>query len=70
VLREDHLVIGAKALLDALKVCTTGRRDRRLLHYFGAIADDSLGHVSIHWEQHLVDHPKDARTRIEVFPFK
>jgi hypothetical protein len=31
---------GAKALIDALKATTTGRSDRKLLHYFGAIQDD------------------------------
>ena len=34
-------IYGAKALLDALKYQTTGRYDRMMLYYFGAIRDDT-----------------------------
>ena len=65
-IREDHYVIGVKALLDALKEKTSGRRDGRFLYYFGAIVDDGPKYVNVTWGQELVDHPKDARIRIQV----
>lgn len=65
-IRKDHCVIGIKALLDALKEKTSGRRDGRFLYYFGAIVDDAPKYVNISWGQELVDHPKDARIRIQV----
>ncbi|TDU81577.1 hypothetical protein EI77_00887 [Prosthecobacter fusiformis] len=65
-IRQDHLAIGTKGLLDALKLRTTGRRDRLYLHYFGAILDDGPGFVDITWEQEIVAHPKDAGVRIQV----
>src|ERR1700730_4236168 len=53
---------GHKGLLDALKRATTGRRDRLLLHYFGAIEDDSpkflVGGGDVH--EHLIANPMDA----------
>jgi len=64
-----HLTVGTKGLLDALKVRTTGRRDRIYLHYFGAIVDDSQEFVDVSWEQELVTHPKDAGVRVQVLPF-
>jgi hypothetical protein len=67
-IRQDHIGAGTKALLDALKVRTTGRRDRLYLYYFGAIVDDSRDFVNVSWEQELVAHPKDARVRVQVFP--
>jgi hypothetical protein len=67
-IRQDHLAIGTKGLLDALKVRTTGRRDRIYLHYFGAIVDDGLAFVDLSYEQELVAHPKDAGARIQVLP--
>jgi len=56
-----------KSLLDALKASTTGRRDRRLLYYFGAIRDDNNddlldGEVT----QEFVDSPAKAGTRVIV----
>jgi hypothetical protein len=65
-IRSDHLAIGMKGLLDALKLRTTGRRDRIYLHYFGAILDDGPGFVDVSWEQKLVAHPRDAGVRIRV----
>jgi len=65
-IRNDHCIIGTKALLDALKEKTSGRRDGRFLYYFGAIVDDAPKYVNISWGQELVDHPKDARIRIQV----
>lgn len=67
-IRVDHVPLGTKGLLDALKVRTTGRRDRRYLYYFGAIVDDGPGFVDVSWEQKVVGHPKDAGVRIQVLP--
>ena len=69
-IREDHLYGGVKGLLDALKVRTTGRRDRLYLHYFGAIADDGPTFIDLLCRQSLVVHPKDARVRLQVLPKK
>jgi hypothetical protein len=65
-IRWDHLSFGVKALVDALKVRTTGRRDGRYLYYFGAILDDGPGFVRVHCDQRKVGHPKSARMRIKV----
>jgi hypothetical protein len=67
-IRQDHLAIGTKGLLDALKVCTTGRRDRIYLHYFGAIVDDGPTFVDVSWTQEPVGHPREAGVRIQVLP--
>lgn len=67
-IRSDHLAIGMKGLLDALKVRTSGRRDGIFLHYFGAIVDDAPAFVDVSWEQELVEHPKDSGVRIRVLP--
>ncbi len=58
--------MGIKGLEDALRVRTTGRRDRLYQHYFGAIVDDGDASVGVSWVQELVAHPKDARVRIQV----
>jgi hypothetical protein len=65
---SPHNLCG-KSLLDALKASTTGRRDRRVLYYFGAIRDDNNddlleGHVA----QEYVDAPAKAGTRVIVEP--
>jgi hypothetical protein len=65
-IRADALAGGTKGLLDALKVRTSGRRDGIYLNYFGAIADDAFGVIELSWEQKLVEHPKDARIRVQV----
>ena len=60
---------GSKPLVDAFKYQTTGRRDGRMLYYFGAIRDDNgddLRTTIIH--QELVDHPSKAHTQIIVEP--
>jgi hypothetical protein len=68
-IRSDHLYGGVKGLLDALKVRTTGRRDRIYLHYFGAIVDDGPAFVDVSCDnQALVAHPKEAGVRIQVLP--
>jgi len=67
-IRTDHLAIGMKGLVDALKVRTTGRRDRIYLYYFGAIVDDGPGFVERCYEQELVPSPKEAAVRIQVLP--
>ncbi len=62
----DHNLC-VKSLLDALKVSTTGRRDRRLLYYFGAIRDDnSTDLFDCQITQERVDSPKKAGTRVVV----
>ena len=65
-IRSDHAAIGMKGLVDALKVRTTGRRDRMHLYYFGAVVDDGPGFIDVTCEQVLVEHPKDARIRVRV----
>jgi hypothetical protein len=67
-IRWDHLTLGTKGLLDALKIRASGRRDGTDLHYFGAIVDDAPEFVEVRWEQRLVARPKDARVRVTVFP--
>ena len=60
-------VYGAKALLDALKFRTSGRRDSRMLYYFGAIRDDNQSDLrELYVKQHRVTSPSDAHTRIIV----
>jgi len=57
----------AKSLVDALKAFTTGRRDRHLLYYFGAIRDDAACDVvEFRLTQELVDSPAKAGTRVVV----
>ena len=51
VIRDDHFIAGTKALLDALKVQTSGRRDGQRLYYFGAIRDDSRPYVTVSYKQ-------------------
>ncbi|MHB0970562.1 MAG: hypothetical protein ACYC7A_21400 [Thermoanaerobaculia bacterium] len=66
--REDIAISGVKALLDALKVRTSGRRDRRWIHYFGAIQDDAPGFISeLSMEQSIVKHPAEAHITLRVF---
>jgi hypothetical protein len=56
-----------KSLLDALKASTTGRRDRRLLYYFGAIRDDNnTDLVEFQLTQEYVNSPAKAGTRVTV----
>jgi hypothetical protein len=69
-IREDHLRIGMKALLDALKVSTTGRRDRVCLHYFGAIVDDADRFVDLSYSQMLVRYPSQAGVKVQVLPLR
>ena len=66
----SYAEVGAKALVDALKVKTTGRSDRRLLYYFGAVLDDSPSEIiQRRFEQEIVRFPSDAKTRIIVEPY-
>jgi hypothetical protein len=65
-LRDDHYVMGTKALLDALKVKTTGRQDGRLLYYFGAIWNDDAASVTVEYIQESVEHPRLAKLRVQV----
>lgn len=56
-----------KSLIDALKASTTGRRDRRLLHYFGAIKDDNGDDmIDYNLTQESVPSPSQAGTRVIV----
>lgn len=41
-LRDDHYILGTKALRDALKHKTTGRKDGQSLYYWGAVWDDDI----------------------------
>jgi hypothetical protein len=71
VLLPYHAFAGTKALTDALKLKTTGRSDRRLLYYFGAIHDDGPNDIpEPKFEQELVQYPSEARTRIMVRPLQ
>ncbi len=62
--------IGHKGLIDALKVATTGRRDRRLLYYFGAIEDDGPGFLVPPFgvSERLIDDPAQAHCVVRVTP--
>ncbi|MFH1361437.1 MAG: hypothetical protein ABIH69_02135 [bacterium] len=60
--------IGTKAVTDALKISSFGRRDGKLLYYFGAIFDDGPGDIELEWEQVIVGSPVEAGIRIEVKP--
>jgi hypothetical protein len=60
---------GAKALIDSLKEKTTGRPDRRLLYYFGAIEDDSPRHIDIECVQREAESAAKAYTRILAASF-
>jgi len=62
-------IAGCKALIDALKYKTTGRRDRLYLYYFGAIFDDSPTEVHIEFEQVVVESLIEARTQIIVISY-
>lgn len=66
----DYSVAGAKGLIDALKVQTTGRSDGRLLYYFGAILDDASKYIELEFQQELVTRPSEAKTRVIVQPIK
>jgi hypothetical protein len=66
IVRDDVALSGVKTLLDALKVKTSGRRDGRFLHYFGAIVDDADTFISLNMTQHIVTHASDARVEVCV----
>jgi len=61
-----HVIVGAKALLDALKVKTTGRSDRLLLYYFGAILDDAQNYIDYYFQQKLVEKPSEAKIQVTL----
>jgi hypothetical protein len=63
---EERNLCG-KSLVDALKVSTTGRIDKRRLYYFGAIRDDNgfdLAEFLV--AQKIVDSPAEAGMRVVV----
>jgi hypothetical protein len=60
--------LGVKAVIDALKVSTSGRSDGLCLHYFGAIVDDSAKHIKYIFAEEIVKKPSEAKTRIVVRP--
>ena len=68
VIRLDHAISGSKALIDALKVGTFGRRDGKYIYYFGAILDEGPDFIDLIVRQTLVEHPRDARVRVTVSP--
>jgi hypothetical protein len=65
-LHDDDCCIGGKALVDSLKVSTTGRSDRQLLYYFGAIQDDAPHWVKVDYHQQLVAGPALAKSHIRI----
>lgn len=65
-LRDDHFRIGAKALVDALKFKTSGRRDGRYLYYFGAIRDDDGNSATFEYRQEIVNCKSLCGVRIQV----
>ena len=67
-LRDTHLVMGMKAIIDALKFRTTGRSDGQLLYYFGAIWDDDNDSIVGEWHQEQVADRSCSGTRVQVSP--
>lgn len=65
-IRDDHAMAGIKALRDALKVQTTGRRDGRRLYYFGAIRDDDNTSARFVYRQKQVSAASEAGLRVAV----
>ena len=65
-IRQDHLSPGIKALIDAFKVKTTGRKDKRYLFYFGAILDDGPNFAEVKVNQAIVEHPRLACIRVQI----
>ncbi len=62
-------ISGTKALVDALKVKSTGRRDGRWLYLFGAVEDDNQKWVKdISWNQERVAKPTEGHCRVVVKP--
>ena len=66
LLPDWNLAPSIKALLDAFKVSTTGRRDGRLLYYFGAIVDDASDFITLSLDQESVAHPRDSKITVRV----
>ena len=66
MIRDDHATAGIKALRDALKVQTTGRRDGRSLYYFGAILDDDQSSAKFVYRQKQVSGSSKAGIKISV----
>jgi len=61
---SDYMI---KAMLDSLKVSTTGRRDGRTIYYFGAIIDDNDDHLAkLDVQQYLVECTRDVGCRILI----
>jgi len=67
-IRDDHFASGLKALVDAFKERTSGRRDGVWLYYFSAIVDDGPDFIKIQLQQKCVDHPSKAHMRIQIEP--
>jgi hypothetical protein len=66
-LGESDMVGGIKAVLEALKVRTSGRYDGRWLYYFGAIEDDNQTCLSaLSYPQKRISDPSKAYCRIIV----
>lgn len=66
LIRDDHATAGIKALRDALKLQTTGRRDGRLLYYFGAIRDDDQASAKFVYQQKQVSVSSKAGVKITI----
>lgn len=66
MIRDDHATAGIKALRDALKLQTTGRRDGHLLYYFGAILDDDQASANFVYRQKQVSVSRKTGVKITV----
>ena len=65
---EPVSILQPKALLDALKVETTGRNDGLSLYYFGTISDDDPFSVGSTILQEVVDDLNKVGCRVIVEP--
>jgi hypothetical protein len=64
---QIDIVGGISAVLDALKVRTSGRVDGRWLYYFGAIKDDNQTYLTaLSYPQKRISDPSKAYCRIIV----
>ena len=64
---QIDIVGGISAVLDALKVRTSGRVDGRWLYYFGAIKDDNQTYLAaLSYPQKRISDPSKAYCRIIV----
>jgi len=65
-IRDDHAILGMKALRDALKFNTYGRKDGKLLYYFGAIIDDDYKSATFEYHQCECATAENSGVRIQI----